>query len=513
MGIATHIGTVVGQGDGSASPLRTLKALKPHDWWDFTDSNSLTLSGTNITSVANNGVSSDALAHVSGAYITHDGSKGVCAGSQNNYVAGTTGERNFLHDGSGGEVFIIHKQAASSNEQFLIVTNDIAGSSHSPGLRLSTFQTGGASYYISRIGITTNHYFGQSDDKTLTTGTPMISDFRVNIDATTTDDIVLSEDGVGLNFQSDAGLLVTNDHSGPLKALVAYTGDVYGILTFDRILSDAERARVHKALRSYYGLERQANITMLIGASNAAGLGLASALSTAYQGIIASSYIYAHRDGNASNPIAWYPHEQANGHVDVSNVNAGLDLSLMSTLVGTSSAKEFLVKATDGGSDLYALWNPDDQPSFATAWDTFAARLAAAASALRAIGFIPTYRGCIIGLGENDAGASFRADDYEDNQTKLNARVRGLTRPDLPIVLVNCSTELPTDVSGRGDGLMGLQATVRAAQAAVALAETHTVTYQPITTGTLAWNEATPNGVHFDMASLEQMGVEIAALI
>jgi hypothetical protein len=513
MSVGTEIGSGAGQGGLPTSPAAIIAGLSPHDWWDFTDSASVTLSGSNITSVANKGADSDAFAHAGGVYMTHDGSKAVCNGFQNNYAAGAAGDRDFLHNGDGGEVFVIHQQSSASNEQFLIVTNDIAGSSIAAGVRFSSYQIGGVQQYISRVGYGSNHLFNQSDDGVLTLGLPLISSFKCEEGAGSTNDIVVCEDGIPLIQQTDAGVLSATNHNGPLKALVSYLGDAYGILVFDRVLSASDRAKLYTALRAHYGLERKANVTCLIGASNADGLGSGGAISATYQGVQNKAAIYAYKDGNAAAELNWWPYEQANSHVETATSSGGLDLALMYHLVDGSGVREFLVKAATSGSDLYAAWNPDDWPEYATSWYKFRDRITAAANALRAIGFTPYYRGCVVGLGENDASASFRSTTYQANQVKLNALVRGLTRADLPIVLVKCSTQEPADTSGRSDGNMSLQADVRSAQEAVATAESATVTYQPITTGTLAWSEATPNGIHFDMASLEQMGQEIAALL
>ncbi len=513
MSIGTEIGSGAGQGGLPTSPAAIIAGLAPHDWWDFTDTASITLSGSNITSVANKGTDSDAFAHAGGVYMTHDGSKAVCNSYQNNYAAGVAGDRNFLHNGDGGEAFVIHKQESAANEQFLLVTNDIAGSSIVAGVRLSTYQISGVQQYISRVGYGANHLFNQTDDGALSLDLPMITSFKCEEDVSSASDIVVCEDGIPLIQQTDAGALSASSHDGPLKAFVSYLGDAYGILIFDRVLSDAERAKLYAAMRAYYGLGRRANVTCLIGASNADGLGSGGAISSTYQGVQNKAAIYAYKDGNAAAEINWWPYEQANSHVDANTSAGGLDLALMYHLVDSSGEREFLVKTAVSGSDLYAAWNPDDWPEYADGWYEFRDRVAAAASALRAIGFTPHYRGCIVGLGENDASASFRSTTYQANQIKLNALVRSITRPDLPIILVKCSTEEPADTSGRSDGNMSYQADIRTAQEAVATAESATVTYQPITTGTLAWSEATPNGIHFDMASLEQMGQEIAALL
>ena len=127
------------------------------------------------------------------------------------------------------------------------------------------------------------------------------------------------------------------------------------------------------------------------------------------------------------------------------------------------------------------------------------------------IGKVPVFDFCIVGLGENDASAAFRYNDYQDNQTKLNRRLRSVTTNWLHIYLIKCSTEEADDTSGRGDGQMGGQSTVRTAQDTVANAQAYTHTYQPTTLSpAIVYTEASPNGIHFDMATLEQMGVELA---
>jgi hypothetical protein len=110
----------------------SLNLLNPHDFWDFTDEDALTLQGTAVKAIANKGSSDDAITHSTGNTITFDGTK--CIGHQyaNSYKAGAAGDRNFLHDGTGAEVFIIHKQAAATNEQYFYLSNDVSGSSYQP---------------------------------------------------------------------------------------------------------------------------------------------------------------------------------------------------------------------------------------------------------------------------------------------------------------------------------------------------------------------------------------------
>ncbi len=232
-----------------------------------------------------------------------------------------------------------------------------------------------------------------------------------------------------------------------------------------------------------------------------------------HQNAAPRGYLYTHDDGDTNKPLTWWMYERANSHIDHASSSGGLDLSLMHRLAAIRSNKQFLVKATIGGNDLYSNWNPDATPAVQDGLNRLKSYLTPAISALEDWGFTPAYRACIIGLGENDASSATKAAAYAAIQARLNEVLRELTSASLPIMLVACSTEQPDDTSGRSDGNMTQQATIRTAQTQVATAEALTQLYQPITTGTLAWNETTPNGIHFNMPSLQQMGIELADLI
>jgi hypothetical protein len=292
--------------------------------------------------------------------------------------------------------------------------------------------------------------------------------------------------------------------------LIGYTGDIYGLLIYDRELSEAERHAVFRNLRAYYALPAIADISLLIGASNAVGIGSGSGIVAPYDGVAPQSYIFAHEDGNSSKPIDWRAYAQANSHVDHPSSSGGLDLSLMHRLADTNTQKQFLIKAAMGGNDLYNDWNPNGDPAFQDGLNLLTSYLTPAISKLVELGFVPRYRSCIIGLGENDASSAAKALTYQSIQAALNAELRSLTASDLLILLVACSTQEPDDTAGRNDGLMQEQASIRSAQANIAALEARTELYQPITVGTLAWNEASPNGIHYDMPTLLQMGIELA---
>lgn len=489
----------------------SLNLLNPHDFWDFTDEDALTLQGTAVKAIANKGSSDDAITHSTGNTITFDGTK--CIGHQyaNSYKAGAAGDRNFLHDGSGAEVFIIHKQAAATNEQYFYLSNDVSGSSYVPGARLSSMQNSGLALYTSRIGYSSNHLFSQSADNSLTLDAPVIAHLKLEGDVTA-GNVELREDGallyrVPYNVSS---VFVENDHNAPLQTFLAYTGDIYGMLIYDRVLTDQERSYIFRTLRHYYALPLVADVMLLIGASNALGIGSGSLIDPTYQNAAPRGYIYAYDDGDTAKPLTWWAYEQANSHVDHATSSGGLDLSLMHRLAATNTAKQFLIKATMGGNDLYGDWNPDADISVQDGLSLLKTYLEPAIAALADWGFTPSYRVCIIGLGENDASSETKAAAYATIQARLNVVLRELTSEALPIMLIACSTEEPDDTSGRSDGNMAQQATIRTAQAQVASTESQTSLYQPITTGTLVWNEATPNGIHYDMPSLQQMGIELA---
>lgn len=492
----------------------SLNLLNPHDFWDFTDEDVLTLEGSAVKSIANKGRSNDAITHSTGNTITFDGSK--CIGHQyaNSYKAGAAGDRNFLHDGSGAEVFIIHKQAAAANEQYFYLSNDVSGSSYVPGARLSSMQNSDLALYTSRIGYNSNHLFSQSADNSLTLDSPVIAHLKID-GGLTVGNVELREDGALLYSvpYNVSSVFVETDHNAPLQTFLAYTGDIYGMLMYDRVLTDQERSYIFRTLRQYYSLPSLADVMLLIGASNALGIGSGSLIDPTYQNAASRGYIYAYDDGDTAKPLAWWAYEQANSHVDHATSSGGLDLSLMHRLAATNTNKQFLVKATIGGNDLYSDWNPDADPAAQDGLNQLKAYLQPAIEALTAWGFTPAYRACIVGLGENDASSSTKAAAYAAIQARLNEALRELTSESMPIMLIACSTEQPDDTSGRSDGNMALQATIRTAQAQVVSAESQTSLYQPITTGALAWNEATPNGIHYDMPTLQQMGIELADAI
>lgn len=487
-----------------------INLFNPFDWWDFTDEDSLTLTGSLVDAIANKGRSGDPIIHNSGNQISFDGTKGVGHQYANNYTAGATGDRNFLHDGSGCEIFVIHKQEQATNEQYFVLSNDISGSSYVPGLRFSSTQNGGLASYTSRIGYTDNHLFSQSPDKTLTLDSPVISHLKVAIG--TSGDIEIREDGMlvfRVAYDVDS-VFVSDDHNAAMRTFVSYTGDIYGMVIYDRELDAATRNAVFRNLRKYYGLPSVADINLLIGASNAVGIGSGSDIESPYDGVAPESYIFAHEDGDNAKPIEWWAYEQANSHVDQSSSSGGLDLSLMHRLAETNDAKQFLIKAAIGGNEIYTDWNPNADTGLQDGLNLLKAYLEPAIASLTAWGFTPRYRSCIIGLGENDASSETKADAYASIQPYLHAALRELTVADLLILLVACSTEEPDDTSGRNDGFMQYQATIRTAQSQIASLEANTQLYQPITTGTLAWNEDTPNGIHYDMPTLLQMGIELA---
>ena len=493
--------------------VNSLQLFDPHDFWDFTDKSALTLEASAIKAIANKGRSGDAITHSTSDPITFDGSKGIGHRYANSYKAGNAGDRNFLHDGSGCEIFVIHRQEAATNEQYILFSNALAGSSYVPGMRFSTTQINGLKCYTSRVGYVSNHLFSQSPDRTLTVDMPVISHLKVA--ASTGYDVEMREDGMlvfRLPFNVDS-VFKPDDHNAPLLTFVGYTGDIYGLLIYDRELDEATRNQVFANLRQYYGLPSIADISLLIGASNAVGIGSGSGISSPYNGIAPQSYIFAHEDGDDSKPIEWWAYEQANSHVDHPSSSGGLDLSLMHRLAETNDSKQFLIKAAIGGNELYTDWNPDAAVEFQDGLDLLTSYLTPGIEALIRWGFQPRYRGCIIGLGENDASSETKANAYAAIQARLNEVLRGLTVEELLILLVACSTEAPDDTSGRSDGNMAYQATIRSVQSQIASLEASTQLYQPITTGTLAWVEATPNGIHFDMPSLQQMGIELADLI
>jgi site-specific DNA recombinase len=447
----------------------SLNLLNPHDFWDFTDEDTLTLQGAAVKAIANKGSSNDAITHSTGNTITFDGTK--CIGHQyaNSYKAGAAGDRNFLHDGSGAEVFIIHKQAAATNEQYFYLSNDVSGSSYVPGARLSSMQNSGLALYTSRIGYNSNHLFSQSPDNSLTLDMPVIAHLKLN-GGVTVGNVELREDGallyrVPYNVSS---VFVETDHNAPLQTFLAYTGDIYGMVMYDRILTDQERNYILRTLRKYYELPSVADVSLLIGASNALGIGSGSLIDPTYQNAAPRGYLYTHDDGDTNKPLTWWMYEQANSHIDHASSSGGLDLSLMHRLAAIRNNKQFLVKATIGGNDLYSDWNPDAAEGVKDGLNRLQSYLTPAISALEDWGFTLTYRACIIGLGENDASSETKAAAYAAIQARLNEVLRELTSASLPIMLVACSTEQPDDTSGRSDGNMQEQATIRTAQAQVA---------------------------------------------
>jgi hypothetical protein len=285
------------------------------------------------------------------------------------------------------------------------------------------------------------------------------------------------------------------------------------LLIYDRELTSNERNQVFANLRRYYGLPSIADVTLLLGSSNIDGIGSGSLIPAEYQGVAPHSYIYAFEDGNQSNGIGWWPYQQDHSHVTHSSSSGSIDLSLMHRLSERNATKQFLVKVGIGGAEMYSDFNPNAVVAQQDGLNALMEYLDAGISQLQAFGFTIRYHGCIVGLGENDASNQTKALAYGSIQQALNAALRQMTSDSLPIIITGCSTEAPEDTSGRSDGLMQHQAAIRAAQRNVTDAEEHSYFYQPIASGTLAWNEVTPNGLHYDMPSMVKMGIELADMV
>lgn len=492
-----------------------LALFDPFDWWDFTDKNSLTLTGGLVDEVANKGTNNDPIIHNSGNQISFDGTKGIGHQYANNYSVGEAGARNFLHDGSGCEIFVIHKQALATNEQYFITSNNIAGSSYAPGLRFSSTQNGGLATYTSRVGYDGNHFFSQSVDNTLSIGTPIISHISIYNDDSINSSVEIREDGLLLYYVPYIvnDLFNQADHDDGLRVFLSYTGDIYGMLIYNRRLDSASRNQVFANLRRYYGLPSMADVSLLLGSSNIDGVGSSSFIPETYQAIVPRSYIYAYEDGEQSKNLDWWPYEQDHSHVTHASTSGSLDLSLMHRLSESNAAKQFLIKVGIGGAEMYSDFNPDADIGDQDGLNALMEYLDAGIERLQALGFTIHYRGCIIGLGENDTSNETKALAYEAIQSALNAALRQMTVADLPIIITGCSTEGLDDISGRSDGNMAHQPFIRTAQQNVADAEEHSYFYQPIASGILAWNEVSPNGVHYDMPSMIKMGIELADML
>jgi hypothetical protein len=288
-----------------------LQLFDPFDFWDFADGAVMTLTGDLIDAVANKGRSDDPIVHHGGNQISFAGDSNIGHQYANSYWVGAAGDRNFLHNGSGCEVFIIHKQLAATNEQYLIMSNDIAGNSYVAGQRFSTSQISGLRYYTSRTGYATNHVFSQSGDGTLSLDLPVISHFKLTSGPDA--DIQIREDGLlvfSMPYNVDH-VFSADDHNAPMRVFLGYTGDIYGMVMYDRALDEARRSQVFTNLRRYYGLPSVADITVLMGSSNIDGLGSGAAIPSEYNGIAPGSYIYAYEDGDQAKSLGWWPYEQA----------------------------------------------------------------------------------------------------------------------------------------------------------------------------------------------------------
>jgi len=123
---------------------------------------------------------------------------------------------------------------------------------------------------------------------------------------------------------------------------------------------------------------------------------------------------------------------------------------------------------------------------------------------LNAVGFSTVIlEEVIIFLGRNDATSSARAARFEENMNALTSALRiFIGDPTLPVTLEQIKVETEdADV-----------ATVKSEAAAWAAGDAYATLYSPLISGTFSWSEATPNGIHPDTATYEDMGEEIARL-
>ena len=350
----------------------SLSMALAHSWWDFADPNTVTDS-SGITNVTNKGRSGIPLVHNSGVKMTYSNRRAVCNGSQNDYRAGGVSDFKFLHDGTGGTVFFIHKQdGTESDESFPLISNVSSGSS--PGMSLRTDLASNQRYRWILRG-TSATFAANGNDSDLTADTPVVYSCRFAASTAPAHAFEQYEDGVKIAGIVDTGFSYsTADHNDPLRVAVSTTGEILGVVMFDRRLTENEHRQVLRQINHYYGLT-EARVGIIIGASNAEGLGSTGSISASYDQKIPGSSIFAHEDLNTANDLTFLPHTPANSQVDKSASTYGLDLALAHQWFTNTNKKLWLLKSTVSGSDLYAFWNPDDQPALASAWDEFLERL------------------------------------------------------------------------------------------------------------------------------------------
>lgn len=453
------------------------------------------------------------LVYNSGQYITADGIAGVCNGSQNDYRIGSVGDFNCLHDGSGCTVLhIFEGDSTSSGTDFLYLSN-IGGGIGAQGRVTYPSALSDAPGFYNYLVQATSSFNAQSGANAATKATGTIYGVRFGQGAG--QDIRMYEDGLMLQSYDDSGFSWSQaDHNDPLRVNVGNTGKFLGFIVFPYVLSDADFDRVHGFCRQYFRLNTVAKVVEILGDSTVEGIVSSSGLSSEYTGKIERSYIYGYKNGNTALDLGFNQVELANMHVDTVWTAVGFDLPMMYRITNQTSGKWFLLKAALSGSDLYAKWNKTGFPELAAGWDEYEARFYDFVAKLRAIGFTKLDFGLVvIGLGINDSGATFRADSFATNLVNLIDDIRHLhNHSTLPVLVIDSNAE-GYETPDATHTTVAYQGTVLAAQASVVASDSGAASYRALSTGSPAYSEASPLGIHLDQASLVQEGTDIANLI
>lgn len=490
-------------GGAEPTPEEVILALSPFEWWDFSDAGTLTLDTTNITSIASKGSNGTALARNSGAYITTTTGKGVCSGSQNDYRAGAGGDYDFLHSGTGSHVFVVHSKTSSTNLQYFLIDNTL-GSSNDPGVRWGPNQITTAKGYQSILGKGASNLSHLTEANTLSTGLPVIAEYTVKTVAGT-DDIVMRENGLLMRAATDGGELVATSHTEPMRALVSYTGDIYSVVIFNDRLSDADRKAVCKALRQYHGLDTEVDTYIFLGESVMDGdANSRASLSATYNKAVHHGLTLGYDGGDTGTTLEIRKLNPANA-MPQDTTGFGPDLSAMHTIAAavTDTLLGHLKWTVNGTSA--ATWTP----AVGTNWNNFISYKSTYEAGLAELGLTANYVGAGISL-INDGNSEANANAYATNMTTILAAIRSATgKPSLPIVILRSAVEAP---GSRNDGLYQFESTVQTTQDALA-GGNNTVIDPAVEATAIAWNEATPNGIHIDEAATEETGVAMGGVL
>jgi len=151
-------------------------------------------------------------------------------------------------------------------------------------------------------------------------------------------------------------------------------------------------------------------VVVLMGQSNAVGVGPIASVPAKYQGTIANAKIW--------NGSAWVNLTAGSTNQAADGSTLGPEMSLMDSLVTFYGTPVYLIKHAITSTDLNTQWRAGSGPLFFSLAD----KIKAAMAALPSAGYIKAYYWM---QGENDAADTTMASAYQTNLTNLVAAVRG----------------------------------------------------------------------------------------